>query len=191
MQVDPKWYVLGAVLLVFAAITVPRMFQFRDFSDMEGYQVCLEIQTQCKELKARKATDEEWEAFQQEAIPKLDAIANDIERFSLKNHNAKSPASGQIYQIARYNLPEQIQKKSDGVPRKNALGKTVSREMDMDRRIAEILNVINRPNEPLVQRNKPQIAANSPSGWDPIVIGILFVDVLAMAGGLGYWFWPK
>ncbi|UUO04986.1 hypothetical protein M4951_16530 [Blastopirellula sp. J2-11] len=191
MQADPKWYLLGAILLVFMAITVPRMFHFRDFSDQEGYEICLAIQTQCKELKARKASDADWEAFQQEALPKLDAIADDIENYSTSKRGLKSPASTNIYQIARYNLPKQIQSKSDGVLQKNIKGKDASRQPDMDRSIAEILRVINMPKEPQVQRNKPQLAQKNQNSWDPIVVGIVCVDMLAMAGGLGYWFWPK
>ncbi|PQO27625.1 hypothetical protein C5Y96_19045 [Blastopirellula marina] len=177
-QPDPKWYLLGVVVLAFFAIQIPRWFDGPAYSQEECLQVCKDAFARYQSLKAAKAPEAEWEAFHGEVLPRLDAITKDHEE-NVTMTSTRDGARSLIYQVAKYNLPELIRNKNDT--------KTLQHSSDIDKQLAQAEKVMLAPTTPARPNKKPK--TNSSQGWDPVIVAILIGDLaIALVGG-GFWLW--
>lgn len=179
-QPDPKWYLLGVIVLAFLAIQIPRWFDGPAYSQEECLQVCKDAFAKYQTLKAAKASDAEWQAFHDEVIPQLDAITKDHEEYFTKISGAAgAPARPLLYQVAKYNLPEVIRNKND-------TKKKLQYPSGIEKQLAQAEKVMLAPAAPAKPKKKPK--SNSSQGWDPVIMAILVGDLtIALVGG-GYWF---
>ncbi|PQO45487.1 hypothetical protein [Blastopirellula marina] len=101
-QTDPKWHLLGVMLLSLCAIMIPRWFQGRAYSGEEAYRIFNDIFARYNVLNEAKASSEAWKAWQVDATSQLSEIVMDHEA----NTASKTPASTVIHQMAKYELPQ-------------------------------------------------------------------------------------
>ena len=179
-QPDPKWYLLGVIVLAFLAIQIPRWFDGPAYSQEEIHQICKDAFARYQSLKAAKASDAEWQNFHDEVIPQLDAITKDHEKYFTKiSGAAEDPARPLFYQVAKYNLPEVIRNKND-------TKKLQHSTENIEKQLAQAEKVMLAPAAPAKPKKKPE--SNSSQGWDPVILAILVGDLaIALIGG-GYWF---
>lgn len=174
-QTDPKWYLLGVIVLVLFAILIPRWFHGPAFSDKQTHQICSDIFVKYSTLVESDASNEQWEALESEALPQLEAIAADHE----SNFKQRTRGGELIYQIAKYRLPLAIQQRGN-----------LMNNQSPDLIIEELVRVEKIMTAPPKAVRQP-IKANQETsqGWDPLIVAILVGDmILAVAGG-GYWLW--
>jgi len=177
-QPDPKWYLLGVIVLAFLAIQVPRWFDGPAYSQEECLQVCKDAFARYQSLRAAKAPESEWKAFHDDVLPQLDAITKDHEE-NVSKLRTQGPARPLIYQVAKYNLPEVINDR-------NNTKKELQHVSGIEKQLAQAEKVMFAPTAPARPKKKPR--TNSSQGWDPVVVAILIGDLaIALVGG-GYWF---
>lgn len=167
MEFDTRWYGLGIAVLILFAILIPRYFKFRSVSDRHAHEVCQTIYSTVKTYQTQGSGEAEWERLQDDAMPQLETIALDIEG----HLHGRTPASIEIYQLAKYELPRAIQRRG------------LIADAKLDERLADILQLIDVPAKSLVLDVQHHKAAQKPVAWDPVIIGILVIDgVLLMIG---------
>lgn len=173
MKHDPKWYVLSILLLMLLVIVLPRMISLRTHTADEMRDVCFEVYDQCVQLANRKATEQEWLAFEQVAMPRLVEVAEEIER-----QPSDSLDAWKYYQTARHDIPAIIK------------GRKLTKHTS---RIEEMLAM--DPNH--YDRMPAVAAANSgmSGAWiprfDPVIVCVLFLDaaMIVYLWRNRRWFW--
>lgn len=172
---DPKWYVVGIIIVVLLGIMIPRWFDGPVYSDEEGFRICSDVFAKYQTLLAVKAPPEQWDAFKQESKMLLGPMSEDHERHN-KNDSSQKKAAGRLYQLAKYHLPKAIEQGN----RPN--GKSGAQAIETQ--LSDIKQIIFGP--PPEFRMKGS-GPSEQSGWDPLVVGILAMDVLIVVVGGGYW----
>ncbi len=174
-EFDPKWYLLGVMILSLLIIVGPSWFHFSEYSDEESITICRDIVDQYKALVVENSADGQWEAFEGESLPRLKTLADDIET----HINEESSAKQLVYQVARYKLPNVIQKRA------HRKSRAMSQEIEGMLSVADTLrNGKKKSTTRTPTRGKHSGAAKR----DFVVIAVLIFDLILALGGAFYWF---
>lgn len=173
---DPKWYLLGIIVLALFAILVPRHFDFSAYSDEGAYQVCQEIAMEYQTLSASQASDAEWQEFEAKALPRLEDVSNDI-----KAHwrSSETGATQVLYQASQYELPKLIMQRGKAVDARA--------EATVDTVLVQARKVIDAPRPLILPETSQKDKNDNPSQWDPLIVMILIGDTALTIAGVGYW----
>lgn len=172
-QVDPKWYFLCILVLIFGAITLPRVLDFPAYSQGDAYELCSGVFSEYESLTSANAPEAEWQLFEQRVLSNLDSFVQDYEG----HPKSTSTVSFHLHQIARYNLPAAIQRRGQ-IPEEEVT--------KIVKALAQAHMAMHAPPPaPKVRNVKP----DSQESWDAIVVTIIVGDILIAVGGGAFWFW--
>ena len=119
-------------------------------------------------LREKQPPSSEWEAFETEARERIEPILDDLEENWLRSGGAD------LYQLARYELPETIQ----------------SQGQKDDRQLLRLLGQSRKEINSSMRGTPSAAALLKAAGTDPVTIAMVIFDVFLVAGFAYLWLKP-
>lgn len=169
MKIDAKWYLLAILLLILLTIVAPQMISLRAYTTQQMRDICFDVYDQCLQLEQQKGGGQQWAELEQEAIPRLLDVADEIERLP----SDRSLDAWKLYQMARHDLP--------GIIKERRIG---SRRDRIEQTLLIAAGAADQNH--LAEPSRAAASGDSDSwipNWDPLMVGVLIMDGLI----IGYW----